>query len=168
MALPKSKYSEPQHTPGKEFTLDGQEYRGWYITTYKGTAYSGRYYDKNSRVLTPIRTPSTSPSLPFIEEFTEPLDSDKKSGIWKRYFIQKKVNKKIIEVSKLRYLEFAKNNQYNKVELNWKLKGPAEDQTINGYVYFGAAHVNEFNTKALETVMPGISSFIKDYSQFVE
>lgn len=168
MALPKSKYSEPKHTPGKEFTLNGQEYRGWYITTYKGTTYSGKYYDENSKILIPITPPVSEPTYSFIPETVHPSDNDKKAGTWKRYFIQKKANRKIIEVSKPRYLDFSKKSEFNRVELEWKLKGPAENQTINGYVYFGAAHINEVNTKGFENVMPGISSFIKNYSEFVE
>jgi hypothetical protein len=65
-------------------------------------------------------------------------------------------------------MQFKPEPEYNKAELDWKIQGPAENQTINGYTYFGAAHVNEVNIQALETTIKGISTFIKDYSQFVE
>ena len=168
MALPKSKYSEPKHTPGKEFKLNGQEYRGWYITTYKGKNYTGKVYDSNSKLLLPIIESITDNKPPFSSQQIEPNTSDIKAGNFKRYFVQKKSNKRIIEVQRTRFTEFEKYSEYNKGILDWKIKGPAENQNIKGYVYIGAKEINMQNTNALESTVPGISAFIKDYSQFVE
>ena len=168
MALPSSKYSQPKHTPGKEFTLDGKNYRGWYVTTYQDKHYTGKTLDSKSKRLHSVDTTAPSTDLIFIEQPTEPSAADRTSGIWTRYFIQKLANKKIIEVTRNRYNKFKGVAGYVRGELNWKIKGPADNQTVNGYVYFGAAHVNEVNTSALNTALPGISNYIKDYSKFVE
>jgi hypothetical protein len=51
MSLPKSKYSAPLHTPGKEFLLKGENYIGWYVRTYQNKHYTGKVLDKNSKLL---------------------------------------------------------------------------------------------------------------------
>lgn len=168
MSLPKSKYSQPKHTPGKEFTLNGKVYIGWYITTFKGENYTGKYFDNNSKLLTPITTTSAVENYQFIEQLVEPTSNDLKKGFWQRYFIQKNSTLKIIEVDKLRYLDFEKVSGFKRGTLKWVTKGPAENQSINGYTYFGASHVNKVNTQALESTVKGITTYIKDYSQFVE
>ena len=168
MALPKNKYSDPKHTPGKEFTINGKPYIGWYITTYRGENYTGKYYDNDSRLLTPVENSTENMSPVFIEQKVEPSPSEKKEGVWQRYFIQKLGSLKIIEVSRLRYTEFNKVGGYRRGILDWKIKGPAENQNINGYTYFGASHINQVNTQALEASIPGISNLIKDYSEFVD
>lgn len=168
MALPKSKYSDPKHTPGGEFALNGKEYTGWYITTYRGENYTGKTYGINSKLLTSISENAPGSSPTFIEEPIQPNSYDKKEGVLKRYFVQKIQNLKIIEVSKLRYIEFNKVSGYKRATLDWRIKGPAENQSINGYTYFGAAHVNKVNTQALESTIKGITTYIKDYSEFVE
>ena len=74
----------------------------------------------------------------------------------------------IIEVSKDRFQAFKDKANYKQGILEWKLKGPAENVNKGPYTYFGAEHINTVNTQTLESTIPGISSFIKDYSQFVE
>lgn len=167
MALPKSKYSDPLHTPGKEFYLNGKEYVGWYVKTYQDEYFTGKLLDLNSKKLEPIKT-EIKKTEPFAEEVVEPTSFDRSKGVFNRYFLQKKSNLKIIEVSKSRYDKLKKDKSYSSSILNWKIKGPADNQSINGYTYFGAAHVNQINTEALENNIKGISKFIKDYSQFVE
>lgn len=168
MALPRSKYSAPKHTPGKEFTLEGKDYVGWYIVTFRNDYFSGKEYNKNSKKLLPVLNPEANTGPLFVEQNTAPDRSIIIDGFWTRYFVQKGATKKIIEVNKKKYLEFKKTGGYKTAELKWKIQGPAENVTINGYTYFGADHVNRHNTRALEIQLPGISNFIKDYSEFVE
>lgn len=168
MALPKSKYSEPKHTPGKEFTLNGKEYVGWYITTFRGDNYSGKALENNSQLLTPLQNSNNLSGPLFIEQEVTPTTNEIKSGIWKRYFIQKVRNRKIIEVNKLRYIEFEKISGYRRVSVDWITKGPAKNLVINGYTYIGANQQNKENIAKLEKTIPGISSYIKNYSEFVE
>jgi hypothetical protein len=168
MALPRSKYSAPKHTPGKEFTLLGKDYVGWYIVTFKNDYFTGKEYNKNSKKLLPVLSPEKSIELLFIEESASPDRAIIIDGFWTRYFVQKAATQKIIEVKKQKYLGFKKTGSYKTAELKWKIQGPAENVTINGYTYFGADHTNRHNTKGLESQLPGISNFIKNYSEFVE
>ena len=168
MGLPSSKYSQPKHTPGKEFTLNGENYRGWYITTYQNKHYTGKVLDSNSKRLYPIVTSQPEIASNFAEDITAPSASDRVLGTWTRYFVQKLSNRKIIEVSRTKYNQFKKSPGYIRGELQWKLKGPAENKVINGYTYFGASHINKTSTEELNTTLNGIINYIKDYSQFVE
>lgn len=166
MALPRSKYSEPRHTPGREFSLDGKEYVGWYVKTYQEKYYTGKTLGNRSKEIFPINYEEPVEES-FAEQKIEPNAYERDKGSFTRYFIQKRSNNKIVEVQKGRYMNFTNKSLYVKATLDWKIKGPAENQNIKGYVYFGAAHVNEVNTKALENTIKGISNFIKDYSEFV-
>lgn len=168
MALPKSKYSSPRHTPGKEFTLSGNNYIGWYVVTYKNEYYTGKEYTSQSKKLTPIEEPVQANLPLFIQQSTAPDTASRKNGIWKRYFVQKNASLAIIEVNRERFSQFKSTPGYKTGTLNWKIKGPAEDVSTGGYTYFGAIHVNKLNTKSLESQLKGITSYIKDYAEFVE
>lgn len=168
MALPKSKYSEPRHTPGKEFILNGVNYVGWYIVTYRNQYFTGKELTETSKELEVV-TDDPKIALPlFVEQLVEPDSFNRKNGNWTRYFVQKLATLSFIEVNREKYLEFQNIPGYKVGELNWKIKGPAENVTVKDYVYFGAEHVNMHNTKALESSLKGISSYIKDYTKFVE
>ena len=167
MGLPKSKYSDPFHTPGNEFTLKSKPYIGWFIRTYQNEYYTGKVFDDDSKLLTPIV--EERPDRPvFDDEVVEPSTRDRVRGELTRYFVQRRSNLKIVEVNRGTYNKFLKDPEFINAELLWKIKGPADNQSINGYTYFGASHVNQINTAALEKTVEGITSFIKDYSQFVE
>ena len=168
MALPKSKYSDPRHTPGKEYLLNGENYVGWYVVLFNGKAYTGRKFNRNSKLLKPVPVEGTATQNLFVTEVVEPDTVSREKGFWTRYFVQKKANLSIIEVSRKSYLKFQKQPQYSAQELKWKVQGPADDQVIKEYRYYGAEHVNRLNTQAIEKDIPGISSFIKDYKEFVE
>lgn len=168
MALPRSKYSAPKHTPGREFTLNGQDYIGWYVVTFRNDYFSGKELDSNSKKLKPILAPDNSTGPLFVEQKVSPIKELIIDGFWTRYFVQKVATRKIVEVRRNKFLEFKKTAGYQTAELNWKIIGPAENVTINNYTYFGADHVNRHNTKALESKIPGLSDFIKNYSEFVE
>lgn len=168
MALPKSKYSAPRHTPGKEFTLSGNNYIGWYVVTYKNEYYTGKEYNSSSKKLTLVEKP-VQHSLPlFIEQPTSPDIGSRKNGIWKRYFVQKNSTLAIIEVDKKRFIQFKSTSGYKTGTIDWKIKGPAENISTGGYTYFGAIHVNKLNTASLEPQLKGITTYLKDYAKFVE
>lgn len=167
MGLPKSKYSDPLHTPGNEFTLNGKDYIGWYIKTYQNKYYTGKVLDGTSKLIKPVEIKKLFEPV-FSEQAPSPSIYAREKGEWKRFFIQKKSNLKIVEVDKDRFDTFKNTSQYAKGTLVWKIKGPADNQRINGYVYFGASHINRLNTEALENTIKGITEHIKDYSEFVE
>ena len=54
------------------------------------------------------------------------------------------------------------------VEVDWIIKGPAEDVMFGNYKYEGAESKNKKTIQALETTMPGISTFVTDYKYLVE
>ena len=170
MALPRSKYSEPFHTPGNEFTLDGKNYVGWYVITYKDQYIAGTTVDRKSKQIFPIESENDNIDTVkvFVEQKVEPTIDDRVQGSWRRYFIQNKNNLHIIEVTKERHNAYKNTSGFTVASLDWNLTLPAENITRGPYIYYGSAHKNELATKALESTIPGISSFIKDYSQFVE
>lgn len=167
MALPKSKYSDPLHTPGNEFTLNGKDYIGWYVKTYQNKFYTGKVLSGSSKQIIPVEVKKVPPPM-FTEESVKPDVYAREKGIWKRYFLQKKSNLKIIEVGKQKYDELKKSSEYNNGILNWIIKGPAEDVHRGPYTYFGASTQNTKATNDLNKTIPGITSLIKDYSEFVE
>ena len=56
----------------------------------------------------------------------------------------------------------------NLAQVYWLIKGPADDKEINGYLFEGAATKNKNTIQALEKTIPGISTFVTDYSFLVE
>lgn len=94
-----------------------------------------------------------------------PTEREKRKGEMKRYIIQDKNTLKIAEVDKDTFL-LAKNNLFNKrfAEIPWKISGPAEDTTIAGYPAVGVSTVNKNTINTLEKEIPGISTFITDFT----
>lgn len=167
MAIPKSKYSDPRHTPGKEFTLNGQEYKGWYVETYQKRYYTGRTITERSQEIFPIVSQTLKVDL-FAEQKIIPSTSDRLQGTLLRYLIQKISNRKIIEVTKERYDLLKNKAGYKGAIIEWIIKGPAENKLYNSYPYYGAEHRNRETVSKLENTLPGIINFFKDYSEFVE
>ena len=94
---------------------------------------------------------------------------DSEKGKTQRFFIQPKTTQKILEVDKQTYHQAQKQLvNYNFAQTDWIIKGPAENQIINWYPYEGAASKNKKAIQALEKTIPGISTFITDYSLLVE
>ena len=88
MALPKSKYSDPFHTPGNEFTLNGKPYIGWFVRTYQNKYYTGKIIDESSMRLDPVVEKKINEPA-FVDEIIEPSVRDRVRGILRRYFIQR-------------------------------------------------------------------------------
>lgn len=169
MFIPKSKYSKPKHTPGKEFLLRGKPYIGWYTELSTGEYYTGKAFDAKSLKLESIKSSTREETeFPFYSEDTMPTERDKQNKVWIRYFLQDKRTGRIIEVDKERYDLFRSKPYVTRTTVSWSLSKPVEDLVINGYPYHGAAHRNKQAVAAQEQIIPGISSYIKDYGQFVE
>ena len=169
MFIPKSKYSTSKHTPGREFLLNGKRYIGWYIQLSTGEYYTGKVFDTKSVKLESVKnTGETEIIYPFHDVKTSPSPKDIQNKTWTRYFLRDKRNSRIIEVDKERYGLFRVKPYVIRVTLDWVLQGPAENLIINGYQYYGAAHKNKVAAEALEPTMPGLSTFIKNYAEFVE
>lgn len=168
--LPRSKYSDPIHTAGKEFTLNGKNYVGWYVVTYQDKYYTGKSITRDSKEIFEVKLPAQSPAVykVFVNQVVEPTLEDRANGIWKRYLIQKTVNRVIIEVTKERYQAFEQTPGYKITTLDWNIKGPAKDVKKGPYLYKGAENKNRETVQALEKNFPGISNYFKNYSEFVE
>ena len=52
-------------------------------------------------------------------------------------------------------------------KLDWIIQGPVENRLINNYLYYGAEHNNRIATLKLNNTLDGISSYITDYTEFV-
>lgn len=167
MALPSSKYSKPKHTPGGEFTLDEKEYTGWYVVTYQNKYFTGKFIDDLSREIFPIVKNSTKPKILTSETIT-PSIQDRNQGKMTRYFLQNKNNLSIIEVTKNTFVSIRDASKFRKIQLDWKIRGPLENVNKGPYIYYGALHQNRETVLKAELNAPGISTFIKDYSEFVE
>ena len=169
MYYPKSKYSDPKHTPGNEFLLDGKVYVGWYVETYKKEYLTGKAVNKDSKKLTKISTIKEE-SLKFKFEHTKitPTENDIENGTWTRYFLKDKRTGKVIETNKQKFIDFKEKTYVERGKLQWILKGPANNVVKDRYTYYGAAHKNKAAVKELEKTIKGIEKLIKDYSEFVE
>lgn len=181
--IPKTSYTEPKYTSGGEYvTKDTREdYVGFYIEASRGKFYSGKSPQQGGAEILKVETEGVvnkgakAKTLALLatlaKGFFKPKTSsiDRESGFIPRYFIQDKNNNSIVEVDRETYLE-AQNELLNKrfVQVNWTIKGPAENTIIGGYPYEGAASKNRKAITAVEKQIPGISAFITDYSLLVE
>jgi hypothetical protein len=181
--IPKTSYTEPKYTSGGEYkTKDtGEDYIGFYIEASRGKYYSGKSPQQGGAEILKVETEGLVNKgarakvfallLALAKGFFRPKLSsiDRERGFTVRYFIQDKNDNKIVEVDRETYLE-AQKELLNKrfIEVNWTIKGPAENSVIAGYPYEGAASKNRKAITAAEKQIPGISTFVKDYSFLVE
>jgi len=178
---PEAKYSKPKNASLGAFAekLSQQPYRGPYVKTSDGKYYSGR-----TPMDTEIELEKITNNLRdtvavigigilgatiagfFQKKLTQ---NEKEKGVAKRYFVQDLNNKKIVETDKATYLQTKKQvPNRNFMEVDWIVKGPAEDKMFGKYPYEGAESKNKKTIQALESQMKGISTFITDYKYLVE
>jgi len=180
-----AKYSKPKSAKLGEFITmqTKEEYKGMYVKTYDNKYFSGKSPMDTEEELEKIideraRTePESSVNIVlgilagslggfFKKKLT---NSEKESGIAKRYFVQDRNNNKIVETDKTTYLQTNKQVvNRNFAEIDWIIKGPADNRIINGYPYEGSESKNRKTIQALESQMKGISTFITDYKYLVE
>jgi len=180
--VPKGKYKKAKHTSGGEFvtTLDKQPYTGYYIEIYGGQYRAGKTPEDNGAELTKItiNTINTKAVVPVVAALAglaaglfgrKLTKKETDSGVAKRYFLQNKVNSKIQEVDEPTY-NAAKKELPNRVfaQVDWIVKGPAEDKMFGQYKYEGAESRNKRTIQDLEKQVPGISTFITDYKYLVQ
>ena len=178
--LPEFSYTKPKSTSGGEFVIKktGDEYKGFYIKTTENKYYSGTKPEDNGEELEKLTPSYVEDLMPLVvlipgllKGFFKPKlkKGDSEKGKTQRFFIQPKTTQKILEVDKQTYHQAQKQLvNYNFAQTDWIIKGPAENRIINGYPYEGAASKNRKAIQALEKTIPGISTFITDYSLLVE
>jgi hypothetical protein len=183
MYLPKSKYKKAKSTKGSEFIIKGttEYYSGMYFETYKKQFFSGtkptdngvelekvsNHGDRNAMLLALGIGLLGTVVAGFFKK--KPTNSEKEAGIAKRYFVQDLNNNKIAETDKVTYNQTkltVPNRTFN--EVDWIIKGPAEDKMFGNYPFEGAESKNKKTIQALEKTMPGISTFVTDYKYLVE
>lgn len=177
--VPKGRYKKAKHTTGGEFeiTETNQPYQGYYIEIYGGKYFAGQTPEDKGVELTKLQkaTVNLQAILPLVatlaagvfgRKLTKP-EIDK--GSIKRYFIQDKKTNKIQETDLQTYKD-AKSQLANRVfaEVDWIIKGPAQDITFGAYKYQGAETKNKKTIQALEKQLPGISTYITDYAYLVQ
>lgn len=173
--IPKSRYKKAKSTDGTEFVevKSRKLYKGFYIETYKGKFFAGKTPEEGGVELEKIKKDKKFPIglLGLLVGFflKKPTQSEKDKGVTKRNFIQDKNDKKIVETDTDTYNQ-AKKTLVNStfVEIDWIIGGPANDVMFGEYLYEGAESKNKKTIQALEKTMPGISTFVTDYSYLVE
>lgn len=173
--IPKSKYKKAKSTDGTEFVEVTSRllYKGFYIETFAGKFFGGKTPEEDGPELEKIKKTKEFPTalLGLLAGFfkKKPTQSEKEKGVTKRNFIQDRNNNKIIETDPDTYA-LAKLNLTNSTfaQIDWIIKGPAEDKVFNGYPFEGAESRNRKTIQGLEKQMPGISTFITDYRYLVE
>lgn len=176
---PEGSYRKAKSTNGDEFIqlLDKAPYKGFYIEDSRGNFYGGKTPQEGGPELVKIRDSKNllkKAGLGFLGLvggffLAKPTQSQRDSGVLQRYFLQDKNNKKITEVDKQTYLQAQKQLvNTNFAQVDWIIKGPAEDIMFGKYPYEGAESKNKKTIQALESQMKGISTFITDYKYLVE
>lgn len=176
---PETKYSKAKSARTGEFIIkDTKElYKGLFVETS-----DKRYFSGKSPMDTGIELEKVVSSLD-LKSIIAPLlagflggffkktvtSSEREAGVTKRYFIQDKNSNKITEVDKQTYLQAQKQLvNINFAEVDWIIKGPAENKMFGNYPYEGAESKNKKTIQALDSQMKGISTFITDYKYLVE
>lgn len=180
---PKSRYTEPKSASPGEFVIKStqEEYKGTYVETF-----NSKYYGGSSPLDTGIELEKVKEPQAGLDEgrpnyfgilaesaggFFQRLltKAEKSKGVAKRYFVQDKNTNKIVETDKANFLQTQQQVMSRRfLEVDWIVKGPADDRVFRTYKYEGAASKNKKTIQALEKQMPGISTFIKDYGYLVE
>lgn len=184
MYLPKSKYKTGLYSDGKTLVTspDGEAYVGPYIETFDGKFFSGNSpMEKGSRELAVVE-PFPEGPVDYLEPLkydevrqdveafnlrsTQPLQmsypkvsaEDRKSASIVRYFAKDKNTGRIFEINKQDYLSLKHKEtkyyypRYDILGINWSLISRGLNISI---------------LARAEKTFPGISSYLKDPSQFV-
>jgi hypothetical protein len=178
--IPETRYEKPKSTRGGEFNIKktGEDYIGQYIETFDKKYYAGTKPESNGDELEKVNEEFpiglAFAALPILlgllRGFFKPKlkKGDKEKGFTKRFFVQDKKNNKIQETDQETYLQANGLPNISLATVNWIVKGPAEDKNFNGYPFEGATSKNKKAIQALEKQIPGISTFITDYSFLVQ
>jgi hypothetical protein len=177
--VPKGRYKKAKHTTGGEFeiTKTKELYQGYYIEIYGGKYFAGQAPEEQGVELTKLQNGSIDfkTILPLVTTLAAGIFGRKLTkpeitkGAIKRYFIQDRKTNKIQEVDEPTY-NAAKKELPNRVfaQVDWIVKGPAEDKMFGQYKYEGAESRNKKTIQDLEKQVPGISTFITDYKYLVQ
>jgi len=128
-------------------------------------------YLRVTKIKNAIRPPDMIPYTPLISE------RDRRNGEIVRYFgrfITHTDPSDIVEVSKTTYNLLTQNALYQTVKIRWKVSGRLEDEygLPNGNtqirLYTGPLTANRLSVEFADELLPGIASYITDYTRFWE
>jgi len=99
-----------------------------------------------------------------------PTTADRNKGVVKRCFYYNKCTGKASEISEPQLKNMAINKDHCTVLTiaDWYIKGPAKDQTINGYFLEGIETVNNRTIQEIKKTIPVIEVLIKSPLEYVE
>lgn len=99
-----------------------------------------------------------------------PSSKEKKAGIMKRCFYKNTSTGKVKEILRPQAIKLANNRERFEqvVCIDWEIKGPAKDQTVNGYFLEGIETRNQRRLDELEQAMPGTEALISNALEYVE
>lgn len=190
---PKNRVVTDLYTSGGSFSLNGQDYVGYYYKTFDGKVYSGATPQSpggGQRLFPVYQDVSVSPDRPLnlpnlqnvsletlVPYYPTPTPGDYKKGYFVRYFA-KKANQpdSIIEISKQDYdnmrngtaLQADKIMLYQVIDVFWKLTGPLKDNRVNKqYPVAGIINTNQRIVETKEKDFRGLKTYIgENYSKF--
>ena len=113
----------------------------------------------------------------FKLKFTAPLPvyfptSIPAGGSFKRYFAKDIRREKIVEISKDTYTSLKNRDtkyyypNFVIAEVTWVVEGLLEDTTVGSYIVPSISSQNKNTIQSTNRLMPGLSDFITDYTQF--
>jgi len=152
-------------------TKSKRAYNGKYVKDYRGNYYKGETINRNSEKLEFIPDQNAiDKEVGLKHTYVKPTPNDYKNGFFIRYFVKDSRVGKVYEITKQEYTVLVKQKKpYRRTaKMEWLLKGPAESQTINNYVYPGTSAKNENSTKKIERILSGIQEqILKNSAEFV-
>jgi hypothetical protein len=114
--------------------------------------------------------PQLSSQNKIISHKLPPTSKERQAGIMKRCFYKNTSTGEIKEILKTRASSLAKRRErYEQVVcIDWEIKGPLKNQTINGYFLEGIETRNQRKLNELKEVMPGVEALINSPAEYVE
>lgn len=169
MYLPKSKYNVIAAKPG-EFTLNGEQYTGPVIVTFREEYYAGSAPDNVKGQLVKVEGLEQK-AREAVAVRRVPTEDEYATGYMVRYFKQDLKTLKIIELLPAEYATYIAKDGTSAMfmECKWILVGKLEDLvTSTGYSYPGVRKRNQETVDRLEQSMRGIGSqVLTDPAEFV-
>lgn len=172
-----------QYTPGFKFMFrNGKEYKGMYHY-YNNLPFTGAFQDENSIQLytyTNQKNVIIYNQLKNVEKGIEPIayssyptEKEYEQKFFKRYFVKKRNEETIIEIDKNQYETLTKKNKgilgeyYLGIELEWKIKGPRNDQYKNQIlIEHGIEDTNQKTVYQKNKEMPGLINVLTNYLEY--
>jgi len=95
--------------------------------------------------------------------------NDLTNGYVMRYFVRNLSTKEVTEIDKKQYEEFKTNVSYEKLDLQWRISGFANNKlaTDNNIIY-GAKHSNTVTTQFYEKRLPGLQRILRNPLEYFQ